>query len=279
MNIEPDFFAQKKSYACGITDFSDSNGNVIETGYNLLLIGLSGSACMDVFGKSLAFKQGDILNAYWEMQLRIVDRTDDFKAAYVLLSEDFGTEVYSHMSAAFCDLSYEKLVWSASESCRKILFAWVSQLMWIDANVLEPQRVRMVKNSLENLFLACESEYRKHDDNRPKADASRMWELTRDFGHLLLDHIKTEHKVSYYANRLAVTPYYLGVITRRTMGASPKTIIDRELVRQMKILLQTTDKTLSEIAEEMNFDDTSYMCKFFVRHTGMTMMECRNRGR
>jgi YesN/AraC family two-component response regulator len=41
-------------------------------------------------------------------------------------------------------------------------------------------------------------------------------------------------------------------------------------------MLTTTDKSLNEIAEEMHFDDTSYMCKFFSKHTGMKMLEYRN---
>ena len=274
-DIAFDYFTQKLPYVCGTSDFRQMVGRVVETGYNLLLIGLSGSATVELFGKLHNFKRGYILNAYWEMQLKITSISDDFKVAYVLLSEGFSTEVYSHMSAAFCDLSYENHIWSASKYTQPMLMDWVNQIMWTNAMILEPQRLRMVKNLLENLFLACESEFRKYYSNRPKAEISREWQITREFGHLLFENIKAEHKVSFYADKLAITPYYLGVITRKTMGASPKTIIDREIIRQLKILLQTTDKTLSEIALEVNFEDTSYMCKFFTRHTGITMMEYR----
>jgi YesN/AraC family two-component response regulator len=71
--------------------------------------------------------------------------------------------------------------------------------------------------------------------------------------------------------------HYLGTITRRTLNASPKAIIDRDIIRHLKALLTTTDKSLSEIAAEMNFEDTSYMCKFFRKHTGMSMLEYRKR--
>jgi YesN/AraC family two-component response regulator len=106
---------------------------------------------------------------------------------------------------------------------------------------------------------------------------SREWNLTVQFGQLLMLHAKAEHQVGFYADKLCITPYYLGTITRQTLNASPKTIIDRDIIRHLKTMLTTTDKSLNEIAEEMHFDDTSYMCKFFRKHTGMKMLEYRSR--
>lgn len=83
--------------------------------------------------------------------------------------------------------------------------------------------------------------------------------------------------MKFYANKLCVTPYYLSRITFRTVGLSPKKMIDRQIVTEMKRLLITTDLSAKEIADRFDFESTSYMGRYFRRHTGMTPTEFRER--
>lgn len=44
---------------------------------------------------------------------------------------------------------------------------------------------------------------------------------------------------------------------------SPKELIDRQTVTEIKTYLVNTDMSVKHIASELNFEDVSYMCRYF----------------
>lgn len=63
---------------------------------------------------------------------------------------------------------------------------------------------------------------------------------------------------------------------RRIHGISPKQLIDRQLAVEIKTYLTDTRLSAKDIAYKLNFEDASYMCRFFRRVTGLSPMEFRN---
>ncbi|MDR1102497.1 MAG: helix-turn-helix domain-containing protein [Tannerella sp.] len=97
------------------------------------------------------------------------------------------------------------------------------------------------------------------------------------FLSLLDRHIKTERKVAFYAEKLFITSRYLGKITaENTLGESPKELIDRRLVLEIKVLLQCVERSIQQIADGLNFPDQSYLSRYFKHHTGISPSEYRN---
>lgn len=60
------------------------------------------------------------------------------------------------------------------------------------------------------------------------------------------------------------------------MEQSPKEIIEQMIIVEIKTYLSNTNLSIKNIAAEMNFEDPSYMCRFFRRHTGSSPTEYRN---
>lgn len=52
--------------------------------------------------------------------------------------------------------------------------------------------------------------------------------------------------------------------------------IDYQVLVAFKISFQDTSLLVKDIASELNFDDPSYMCRFFRRMTGVSPMEFKN---
>jgi len=50
-------------------------------------------------------------------------------------------------------------------------------------------------------------------------------------------------------------------------------LIDRQVILEIKALLEIGKLSIKEIADEVNFEDTSYLCRYFKRHTGITLTE------
>ena len=51
--------------------------------------------------------------------------------------------------------------------------------------------------------------------------------------------------------------------------------IDDAIITRIKVALRHSDKTVSEIADEMCFPNPSFFCKYFKRLTGMTTQAYR----
>jgi YesN/AraC family two-component response regulator len=51
------------------------------------------------------------------------------------------------------------------------------------------------------------------------------------------------------------------------------------VIYELKRYLAETDLTVEQIAAQMNYDNVSYLCRFFRNATGQSMMEFRRKQR
>ncbi|OAT54598.1 helix-turn-helix domain-containing protein [Providencia heimbachae] len=102
---------------------------------------------------------------------------------------------------------------------------------------------------------------------------SRKAQLCWKFWALVTEYCKARRDVQFYAQKLAITPFYLSKITQDFFNDPPKALIDRQVVLEIKALHDVGKLSIKQIAEQLNFEDTSYLCCYFKRKTGMTLSE------
>lgn len=107
--------------------------------------------------------------------------------------------------------------------------------------------------------------------------ASRREMLSNQFRRLAERNFLQIREVKSYAEMLNITPQHLSEIVKTTLGVSPRKFINRMLTRESKILLSSTDKTLSEIAYLLRFDDQAHFNHFIKVQTGSTPNELRKK--
>ena len=86
---------------------------------------------------------------------------------------------------------------------------------------------------------------------------------------------RTERNVSYYAERLNVSPKYLSATFKRLTGHSVTSYIDRHTVPILKDYLVDERLSLTQIAELMNFASLSYFSRYCTKHLGQSPSEYR----
>ena len=74
------------------------------------------------------------------------------------------------------------------------------------------------------------------------------------------------------------TPKYLSGAVKRITGRSISDWIDEVVVIEIKRQLKTTDRTVLQISEELNFSSPSVFVQYFRHHTGMTPRQYRKEG-
>ena len=105
---------------------------------------------------------------------------------------------------------------------------------------------------------------------------SRTMQLFTAFTNLVTSYHKREREVAYYANMLSITPDYLNKVCKMHWETTAKEYIDWQVVMAIKNYLTCTDLSIKCIAAQLNFDDSSYMCRFFKKQTGLSPLEYRD---
>ena len=88
------------------------------------------------------------------------------------------------------------------------------------------------------------------------------------------NHIST---ISDYANQLNISPNYLSECVKKSTGKTAKSVLLSHKVVVAKSLLQQSDLSVAEIAEEMRFTEPTNFTKFFKNNTGMTPKAFRSK--
>jgi AraC family transcriptional activator of pobA len=106
-------------------------------------------------------------------------------------------------------------------------------------------------------------------------DKSRKEAITDDFFRLLFESFQKERQVTFFADKLCLTPKYLSMTIKEVTGHPASSWINEMVILEVKRLLKATELTALQISEELNFPNPSFFGRFFKQHTGMTPLQFR----
>ena len=108
------------------------------------------------------------------------------------------------------------------------------------------------------------------------ADASiRGVALARRFKGLLEQHFRSVDDPAEYARMLRVTERALAEATRRALGATPNKLIRDRVMLEAKRMLLHSEVPVSQIADDLAFEDPAYFSRCFKKHTGRSPLDYR----
>lgn len=103
----------------------------------------------------------------------------------------------------------------------------------------------------------------------------RPADIYNAFMSLIAREYSSHHDVSFYASQLAISQQYLSRVTAKTVGKTPKEIIDEYLVHEAVLLLTTSRLTIQEVSQKLGFSSQATFCRFYKAQTGETPSEGR----
>jgi AraC family transcriptional regulator, transcriptional activator of pobA len=125
------------------------------------------------------------------------------------------------------------------------------------------------------LFLVLTETQRIANSQRGKLPNRQQMLIYKQFMQLLEAHFTDKWGVDHYAERLNTTPRQLNRILQEVAQQSFMGIIQNRLVLEAKRMLILTTLSVSQIADHLGFDDSSYFSRFFRRHTQITPLDFR----
>lgn len=202
----------------------------------------------------------------------------DFKARVFSFSKAVYDEVSLPLGSSFSQYLKADPFYTYSLAEEKLLHnshAWMKLAeMLCDEEQVEFKDI-MQRNFLQNYLLYLYNSCKRYFEHTIRSYTPKQ-EIFFRFLALLDTYCPEQRKVSFYADKLCVSSRYLSEITADcTLSETPKSMIDKRFIIKIKILLQTTELSLEDIADRLNFPSKSYLTRFFKRHTGLTLTEYR----
>lgn len=102
-------------------------------------------------------------------------------------------------------------------------------------------------------------------------------ELYHRFRQLLAEHYREEHGIAFYAGQLCVSTAYLSRIVRQVSHNTVNGHIATVLLIEARYWLDSTDRPVKQIADDLRFSDQAAFGKFFKKQMGLSPLAYRHR--
>lgn len=210
--------------------------------------------------------------------LMLTDRTEDFRMTYCAFSRDLFAEAGFRLEPEFFRSLRENPIFYPPARIVEGATVWFQMAAYTYRDRGNIFRNTIIKNRLQNVLLEVYDKLQRFaaKQHRMPESTTRQSELFHRFVALVHENCSREREVAGYADRLCISTRYLSTIVRTIAHSSAKEFIDRAVILEIKVLLQSTDLSVQEIAYRLHFPDQSYLGRYFKKHTGESPTEYRN---
>ena len=134
-----------------------------------------------------------------------------------------------------------------------------------------PHRIEIVKHQmLSTFYYLCDKVNLIPPRNQQDKPSEHKEECVSKFMNLIESNYKVQRQVRFYADNLNITPKYLSQIIKNATGKSVNEWVDDYVILEVKALLKSTEMTIQQISDELNFPSQSFFGKYFKRLVGMS---------
>jgi AraC family transcriptional activator of pobA len=139
----------------------------------------------------------------------------------------------------------------------------------IDLISIEQKREDKSKTIIQSfLHILLELVQRCVDSETTKPISKKSLLIYKQFKRLLDTHFAENKAPGFYSESLNITQHHLNMVAKIVTGKTSGEVIRARSILEAKRLLSFTDYTVSEIASQLNYFDSSYFAKLFKAETG-----------
>ena len=211
-------------------------------------------------------RQGQIIQ---DAQIR-----GNFNASFIVLSKRFCDNLFLLLkeSSSYSTATLNHLVEVPPNLIDKFdnFYCHISEI-FADSHNSDAYQAMIL--AIASFFYECGTKCYAPITNIAKMPGGR---LTEKFLSLVQRHFKQERFLDFYANQLELSTKHLSRKVKEATGFSAVEWIDRFIILEAKVLLKSTNMSIQQISDELNFNSQSFFGKYFKKHTGLSPKDFRN---
>ena len=243
--------------------------------YSFTLITQGGMTLMNGDSK-LSFSKNDIYTYYPGSLIHIIDVSDDFKSICLFVDEQM-----THSAQAFRNLLKASMIplsqfgksklsltrddASRVHSVMMLISEYISQTLSLKNEILE---------MLYSVFIDDLISIQAFEKTRFSI-SKQSEEIFISFYALLQKNYIEQHNIGFYADSLNITTTYLSRIVKTISGRTVMEYINEMLAIEATWLIKSTNLTVAQMADRLNFSTSAAFDKFYKRMRGCAPLSIR----
>jgi len=152
------------------------------------------------------------------------------------------------------------------EDLRILNTVW--DMLIIEMAAKDGLQLEMLQMMLKRILILCTRIYKGQEDYT-KLDNAQS-DIVREFHYLVETHFKEHHTVSEYAEMLNKSPKTLSNLFKKLNAKTPLQLIQDRIMVEVRRQLSYTDKSVSEVAYYIGFNDVQSFSRFFKKMEGVS---------
>ena len=274
-----DFYIPQNIDLMAVIDVTGNFKNLFKTpskvpGY-LFLLCFQGTCTITVHLTQYTMKKGTLLILLPDLYFQVLEQSDDCKFIFA----GFATELVRSSSLFSKSIEYtpfifEKPVLQLEKKGYELMYSYIRIIIkakYIYNNVITQEQAALTFTQLilglGNLIKNGKSVNQQYNRNQ---------EIVKELVRTVVMNYQTERNVSFYAEKMHLSPQHLSTTIKKITGKTLTDIISSFIINDAKAKLKSTEMTIQEIAYSLNFPDISFFGKYFKRYTGMSPKQYRN---
>lgn len=195
--------------------------------------------------------------------------TDDFQGICILMSKDFISSLGLPYNFQTYMSVQETPILPLTENQYNAMLSYCNMVRKV-IKIDHPNKLDIVKHLTCSFFYGMGYYFHQIAENRKLSNEEI---LMQNFLKIVQQHYKKERKVIYYADKLHLSAGYLSTVIKNVSGRTAAEWIDDYVILEAKSLLKSTNLTIQQIGDSLNFPSQSFFGKYFKRQTGISPKE------
>ncbi|KAA6340798.1 Arabinose operon regulatory protein [termite gut metagenome] len=206
--------------------------------------------------------------------LQLQECSDDYSAMHIVYSKEFINALSAYIKERlpfYLDI-YNSPVFNLSDEELNSYMEYFIKAKEIVSNADNPFRLQTIIHLTMFFFYSKTYQFRKARGETAKTIQNP---LVNNFLKLVRENYKIYHSLDFYADKLCISSKYLTTLVKRKTGTTATDWIEKHIILEAQALLKSTNMTIQQISDELNFSSQTFFGKFFKRIVGMSPKDYR----
>jgi len=198
--------------------------------------------------------------------------SEDFSGLFIVMSKKFSDTLIPSVQdrlPLFLSVQDNPVI-PLTEGDMEAMVSYFQMLKRIIKSQDHPYRMEVIRYLTLAFFYGAGFHFHPQLEEKKKTNQES---LVEKFLSLVQANYKRQRGLEFYANALCLTPKYMSKVVKDATGKSASEWIDDHVVLEAKALLKSTNMTVQQVGDELNFPDQSFFGKYFKRIVGVSPRE------